>query len=564
MAVHTPLPSDEITTPVDLLPNDSAVGMGRRLLPNESWRNFAAGPAGRRDVVADRLGGLGHELAQIVRGDSDLAPAKGDKRFADPAWQTNPLFRRAMQTWLAADDTAHALLDDADLDWRDTERMRFVVDNVLEALSPSNMPLLSPPAWKALVDTAGLSAVRGVRNLIHDFSDAPRVPATIDPDSFTVGETLACTPGAVVARTEMFELIQYTPQTERVRAVPLLIVPPMINKFYILDIAPDRSMIEYLVRGGQQVFTISWRNPTAAQRDWGTDSYGQAIVEALDLITRISGSERAHVQASCSGGIVAAMTAAHLAAIDQADRLAGLTLLVTVLDQQRAGVACAMVDEQTAKLAIAKSQRQGYLDGRPLAEVFAFLRPTDLVWRYWINNYLQGRRPAPFDVLLWNADTTRMPAALHRDMLTIGMHNALATPGEASMLGTAVDLSKVPVDTYVVAGIADHISPWQACYRSARLLGSTDMRCVLSTSAHTAALVNPPGNPEASYRIGAPDAIDADDWARAHTPQPGSWWADYTAWLGERSGSEVAAPTALGGPGLPPLADAPGTYVLES
>ncbi|TQM25750.1 PHA/PHB synthase family protein [Nocardia bhagyanarayanae] len=559
---NSPL-SDEPTVPLDLLLTGSALGLGRRMLPNSSWSRLALDLAKRPGVVADKLGGLGDELAAIVRGDSNRAPAKADKRFADPAWQTNPLFRRAMQTWLAADDTAHALLAEAELDWRDAEWMRFVVDNILEALSPSNMPLFSPPAWKALVDTAGLSAVRGFRHFLDDISAAPRVPSMVDRDAFTVGENLALTPGSVVARTPLFELIQYTPQTDRVRTVPLLIVPPMINKFYILDISPGRSMIEYLVRNGQQVFTISWRNPTAAQRDWGFDAYGQAILDALDAVERITGSERTHVQASCSGGIIAAMTAAHLAANDQAERLAGLTLLVTVLDQHRAGLTAALLDEETAERAIAMSAQQGYLDGRSLAEVFAFLRPTDLVWRYWINNYLQGRRPEPFDVLFWNADTTRMPAALHRDFVLAGVHNTLAAPNQATMLGTRIDLSMLPVDAYVVAGIADHISPWQACYRSARLLGSKDLRFVLSTSGHIAALVNPPGNPRASYRIGPVDQIEPDGWAERHATQQGSWWPNYVEWLAVRSGPDMAAPTTLGSAELPPLAPAPGTYVLE-
>ncbi|MCP2279600.1 polyhydroxyalkanoate synthase [Nocardia amikacinitolerans] len=563
MVVDNSAFSDEHAVPLDLLLTGSALGMGRRMLPNSSWSRLALDLAKRPRFVVDKLGGLGDELAAIVRGASTRAPAKADKRFADPAWQTNPLFRRAMQTWLAADDTVHALLAEADLDWRDAEWMRFVVDNILEALAPSNNPLFSPPAWKALVDTGGLSAIRGFRHFLDDFSDAPRVPSTVAPDAFTVGETVALTPGSVVARTEMFELIQYAPQTDQVRAVPLLIVPPMINKFYILDISPDRSMIEYLVRGGQQVFTISWRNPTAQQRDWGLDNYGQAVLDALDAVERISGSDRAHVQASCSGGILAAMTAAHLAATDQVERLAGLTLLVTVLDQHRAGLAAAALDEDTANVAIAMSARQGYLDGRSLAEVFAFLRPTDLVWRYWINNYLQGRRPEPFDVLFWNADTTRMPAALHRDMVMMGVHNTLAAPNQATMLGTQVDLSMLPVDAYVVAGIADHISPWQACYRSARLLGSKDLRFVLSTSGHIAALVNPPGNPRASFRVGSTDRIEPGEWAEAHAPQQGSWWPNYAAWLAERSGPEVDAPSALGSAEFPPLVEAPGTYVLE-
>jgi polyhydroxyalkanoate synthase subunit PhaC len=301
---------------------------------------------------------------------------------------------RSMQTYLAAADLVDNLFADAKLHWRDAERIRFVLDVVMEGVAPSNNPLISPLGWKAIIDTGGLSVVRGVRRFLRDMAAPPRIPSMVEPDAFTVGEDLAVTPGAVVYRNEVFELIQYTPQTKKVWTVPVLMVPPVINKFYILDIAPGRSMVEYLLRQGHQVFAISWRNPTAAHRSRGCDTFGGAIIDALDAIRRVTGSESTHVQASCSGGILAAMTAAHLSAMGEAQRIASLTLMVTVLDQGRAGVAAA-VDETTAKLAIALSARKGYLDGRALAEVFGWLRPTDLVWRYWVNNYLQGRSPSP-------------------------------------------------------------------------------------------------------------------------------------------------------------------------
>ncbi|MRH92403.1 alpha/beta fold hydrolase [Nocardia sp. SYP-A9097] len=554
--------ADELAAPLDLLLTSSAIGIGRRMLPNTSWNRLAIELARRPGVLGAHASELGHELVDIVRGRSQRAPVKADKRFTDPAWQGNPLLKRSMQAYLAATDTAESLLSDAHLDWRDDQWMRFVIDNALEGLSPSNNPLLNPLGWKALIDTGGLSAVRGLRRFATDMAGAPRVPAMVESDAFTLGENVAVTPGAVVLRTEVFELIQYTPQTAQVRTIPLLMVPPVINKYYIMDIAPGRSMIEYFLSQGQQVFAISWRNPTAAQRDWDFDTYGQAIVDALDAVERITGSERTHLQASCSGGILAAMTAAHLTEIGQDDRLASLTLMVTVLDQARAGFAAAAIDEETAKMAIAVSARKGYLDGRALAEVFAWLRPTDLVWRYWVNNYLQGRAPAPFDVLFWNADTTRMTAALHRDMVMLGVHNSLTEPDAVRMLGTPVDLSRVTVDSYVVAGLADHISPWQACYRSARLLGSKDLRFVLSTSGHIAALVNPPGNPKAAYRIGPADQADPDAWVDSAAPQSGSWWPDFTAWLADRSGPDRDAPATLGSPELPPLDAAPGKYVL--
>ena len=552
----------EIATPHDLLLTGSAIGIASRMLPDTSWGRFGLNLARRPGVVAERVGSFGRELASIATGTCDRAPAKPDKRFSDPAWQTNPLTKRSMQAYLAAAEFVANLFADAELDWRDAERIRFVLDVVMEGLAPSNNPLISPLGWKAIIDTGGLNVVRGVRRFLSDMAVPPRIPSMVEPDAFTVGEDLAATPGEVVYRNEVFELIQYTPQTEKVWTVPLLMVPPVINKFYILDIASGRSMVEYLLRQGHQVFAISWRNPTAAQRSWGCDTYGGAIVDALDTIRSVTGSESAHVQASCSGGILAAMTAAHLSAMGEAQRIASLTLMVTVLDQERAGVAAA-VDETTAELAIAMSARKGYLDGRAMAEVFAWLRPTDLVWRYWVNNYLQGRSPAPFDVLFWNADTTRMPAALHREMLSMGLQNALVEPGGVRMLGTPVDLGTVTADTYVIAGVADHISPWQACYRSARMLGSKDLRFILSSSGHIAALVNPPGNPKASYRAGNVDERDPTRWAASAETHSDSWWPDFSAWLAQRGGEQKPAPTVLGGDGLAALGPAPGSYVHE-
>jgi polyhydroxyalkanoate synthase subunit PhaC len=554
---------DELAAPLDLLLISATRPFARRMMPNSTWARVSANLAKQPGAVAGRVGALTRELGSIAAGRSHRAPARADKRFADAAWQQNPLLHGLMQAYLAAAETAEGLLADAQLDWRDAEKMRFVVDNVVEGLAPTNNPLISPLGWKALIDTGGLSAVRGTRAFVRDMFSKPRVPAMVEPDAFAVGETVATTKGAVVLQTSAFELIQYAPQTPKVRTIPLLMVPPVINKFYIMDIAPGRSMIEYFVQQGQQVFVISWRNPQARHRDWGFDAYGAAIVEAMDAAQKITGADSAHLLATCSGGIIAAMTAAHLAEIGEGDRIAGLTLAVTVLDETRAGFAAAAMSDRAAQAAIRVSGRKGYLDGRDMAEMFAWLRPTDLVWRYWVNNYVQGRKPAPFDVLFWNADTTRMTAALHRDLVLMGLNNALVAPGGVSMLGSPVDLSQITADAYVVGGVADHICPWQATYRSARLLGSKDNRYVLSTSGHIAALVNPPGNPKASYRTGPVDAEDTQEWLDTAEKFSDSWWPDYVRWLAERSGPELDAPKTLGGEGLPPLGPAPGTYVME-
>jgi polyhydroxyalkanoate synthase len=577
--------ADAATAPLDLLLTDAATGMVRRVNPGGSGLRLAAALAGRPGLVAGRGRRLLGELGRITVGTSQVEPTRRDRRFADPGWAGNPLLRRAMQAYLAAAETAEGVVADSGLGAADAERVGFVLTNLIDALAPSNNPLLNPAALKAAVDTGGGSTVTGLRHFIRDMAVAPRVPSMVEPDAFEVGVDLAVTPGSVVLRTPVFELIQYRPATAAVRQVPLLIVPPTINKFYVLDLAPGRSLAEYLAATGLQVFMISWRNPDARHAAWDFSTYGQAVLDAMDAMTRITGSEQAALTGTCSGGVISAMVAAHLAHTGQQDRIAALTLLVTVLDQAQAGLASAAISERTARLAAAASRARGYLDGRSLAEVFAWLRPNDLIWNYWVNNYLLGREPPPFDILFWNADTTRMTVGLHRDFLQMGVTNALVRPGGATMLGSPVDLALIDRDTYMVAGITDHICPWQSCYRSAQLL-SGRTRFVLSTSGHIAAMVNPPGNEKASYQVaeaggsgqrglGSPQEdpcpprpaqespADPEQWLRRAETGRGSWWPDYAGWLAERCGEEKAAPSEPGGGGLVPLGDAPGTYVYD-
>jgi polyhydroxyalkanoate synthase subunit PhaC len=548
--------------PLDALLIDAALGPVRRFAPDGSTAKLAAGLARRPAATARRLRSLAAESGRIVFGTSTLAPSRRDRRFVDEAWTSNSVLRRLVQLYLAGGRTAEQLLGDAGLGWRDEQRMRFLSENLLEALAPSNIPLLNPASAKAAIDTAGQNLARGGVQLVRDLRSSPRIPEMVDRSAFEVGRNIAVTPGAVVLRTEVFELIQYTPQTDQVRDVPLLVVPPTINKYYALDLAADRSLIEFLVREGQQVFVMSWRNPDARHAAWNLDTYVQAILDALDAAERVSGTDRTMLAGICSGGILASTAAAYLAGTGRPDRLAALALAVTVIDTDRAGVAAALASRRMASAAKAVSRRRGYLDGRALAEVFAWLRPGDLVWNYWVNNYLLAKKPPAFDILFWNADTTRMPAGLHADFVDLAMDNQLATGGALTVLGVPIDLSRIDADTYIVAGIADHITPWQNCYRTTQLLGGTS-RFILSTSGHIAALVNPPGNPKASYQVNEAGPADPEEWLRSAETNSGTWWHDASAWLAERSGALRPAPEQLGGGGLRPIVEAPGTYVFD-
>jgi poly[(R)-3-hydroxyalkanoate] polymerase subunit PhaC len=505
------------------------------------------GLARRPRKVARRLGGLGAELARVALGSSQAAPGGRDRRFIDPAWKSSWLYRRILQTHLALGDAADGLIDDAQLDWRQERQARFAAGNLLDALAPSNFPLTNPTVVKAIVDEGGANLLRGARRFAGDF---PHLPSTVDTRPFTVGENLAITPGRVVARTEVFELLRYTPQTEQTYETPILFAPPTINKFYILDLAPGRSLIEYLVERGYQVFAISWRNPDAAQGHFDFDTYAGAILEARDMVAERTGSPAVHLNAACSGGILSAGLLGHLADTGRLGEIASLTLMVSALDNERAGTASAFASRELGAAAIAESARRGYVDGQALAGVFTWLRPNDLVWNYVVNSYLLGKEPPAFDVLYWNQDTVRLPAGLHRDFVRLALDNSLARAGGMTVLGSPVDLGRVTVDTYAVAGLTDHIIPWESAYRSTQLLGG-ESRFILSSSGHIQALVNPPSTQSrASFKVaegGAPET-----WAT----RPGSWWPDYDAWLTARSGAQVAAPK-IGRRG----AKAPGSYV---
>jgi len=559
----TPDEAAEAAAPLDVLLVEAALGPMRRFAPDGSAAKFTAGLARRPLTTARRIGSLGAEVGRIAVGASTRAPTKRDRRFADPAWAANPLLRRILQTYLAAAVTAEQLAGDARLDWRDDQRMRFLVDNLVEAMAPSNLPFVNPASAKSVIDTGGANLARGGTQFVRDMVSAPRIPEMVDRSEFTVGGNIATTPGAVVLRTEVFELIQYAPQTEQVREVPMLIVPPTINKYYALDLAKDRSLVEFLVQEGQQVFVLSWRNPDARHAAWNFDTYVQAILDALDAVERISGVDRTVLAGICSGGILAAMTAAYLSSTGQQDRLSGFGLAVTVIDSARAGTASALGGRRMAQAAKALSKRRGYLDGRALAEVFAWLRPGDLVWNYWVNNYLLGKKPPAFDILFWNSDTTRMTAGLHADFVDMALDNLLVQGGAITVLGVPIDLSSIQTDAYIVAGISDHITPWQNCYRTTQLLGGSS-RFVLSTSGHIAALVNPPGNPKASFQVNKDNPADPTEWLRTAETEQGTWWTDVSPWLAERCGVLKPAPQELGGGGLRPIVEAPGTYVFDS
>src|SRR5215471_772209 len=431
------------------------------------------------------------ELGRIVTGGSELAPDAKDKRFADPAWKESAAYRALAQGYLAWGNALYRFLDEAKLDKRDAERARFVVSLVVDALSPTNSLAGNPAALKKLVDTGGASLVHGLENFVGDLVHNGGLPAQVDTRTFAVGKNLATTPGAVVHRTPVMELIQYQPAGATVHQRPLLIEPPQINKFYVFDLAPEKTIILYCVEGNLQTFAISWKNPTADDRHFGIDTYVGALEEAVDAIRDITGSADVNIWGSCSGGITVSAFLAHLAARGET-KVHSATVAVCLLDMAatRSTTAGMFVMPESIVAAKSASQLSGVVEGQELARMFAWMRPNDLIWNYWVNNYLLGNSPPAFDILYWNNDTARLPAGLHGQLLDILTLNQLGTPGALRVLGQPIDLSAVSCDKYVVAGVTDHITPWKGVYRSVRAFGG-HTEFVLSSSGHVQSLVNP-------------------------------------------------------------------------
>ncbi|MCC8939049.1 alpha/beta fold hydrolase [Bradyrhizobium sp. Arg68] len=503
------------------------------------------------------------ELGSIVSGKSERAPKAGDKRFADPTWKESSLHSGLLKAYLAWGEAVNGLVDKTSLSDIDKQRAHLITEILIDAVAPTNTMLTNPAAVRKFIDTGGQSMWSGLKNYMDDLTRNRGMPSMVDMSAFKVGENLATTPGAVIFRNELLELIQYTPTTPTVRKRPLVITPPQINKYYALDLSPDKSMVRFLLESGIQVFAVSWRNPTAAHRDWGLDTYVAALDEAVDAAREISGSEDISMMGSCSGGITSTAYFATLGSAAE-QKIRNLVLAVCLLDPNSAdesAFGCLMTPE-TMRAAKASSQLRGIVDGHDLARMFAWMRPNDLIWNYWVNNYLLGNQPPAFDILYWNADTTRLPAALHGDYLDLYFTNPFVNAGKVTLNDKTIDMSKVKADSYVVAGVTDHITPWKGVYKTAQIMGE-GTTFVLSNSGHLQSLLNPPSNPKASFMIGPVGAGKPDAFLASAEKRKGSWWLDWRDWLQPRSGDEVAAPASLGSARYPVLGPAPGTYVFE-
>nr|WP_183081505.1 alpha/beta fold hydrolase [Paraburkholderia fungorum] len=533
--------------PCDILATAQQIGA-------QAWR--------QPGLVMEQEVAFARELLGLFSGSAEATPPKGDKRFADAAWQNNSLYRMTLQGYLAWRNALAGFVDRSALDPVNKERARFVMSLLTDAASPTNTLLGNPAALKKVIDTGGASLLDGCNNIVTDLLKNHGMPAQVNKTAFELGKNLGTSAGAVVFRNEVLELIQYAPTTQQVYSRPQLIVPPQINKFYIFDLSEGKSIVDYLVSNELQVFVVSWRNPTAAQSHWDLDTYVRALVEAIAAVREITGCDDVNLHGACSGAMTISALLGHLASRGDTT-VNATTLMVAVLDNITDSQLGLFATPEAIAAAKQHSISRGVLAGEEMGRVFAWMRPNDLVWNYWVNNYLLGNAPPAFDVLYWNNDTTRLPAKLHGQLLDIFTQNLFSKPGALTVLGTPIDLSQVKCDKYVVAGMTDHITPWKGVYNTATTFGGST-RFVLSSSGHIQSLINPPGNPKAKYYLNPELPTNADAWLAGAKAETDSWWGNWRDWLVARSGDKRAAPTALGSERHPVGAKAPGAYVSEA
>jgi polyhydroxyalkanoate synthase len=490
-------------------------------------------------------------------------PGKGDKRFRHEDWEQHVLFDFVKQAYLITARWMHGQVASVEgLDDKTRRKVDFYTRQYIDALAPSNFALTNPEVFRETIATGGQNLVRGLHNLLDDIERGNgklRISMT-DPKAFELGVNIATTPGKVVYRTPLMELIQYAPTTERVGKRPLLIIPPWINKFYILDLREKNSFIKWCVDQGMTTFVVSWVNPDAKLADVGFDHYlSEGTLAALDAIAQATGEKEVNAVGYCLGGTLLAATLGYMAAHDDR-RIASATFMTSLIDFRATGELEVFIDDAQVASLERKMEERGYLEGSEMANTFNMLRANDLIWSFVINNYLLGRDPFPFDLLHWNSDSTRMPASMHSYYLrNMYMRNALAKPNGIELLDTPIDLTKVTVPAYFVSAIEDHIAPWKATWYGPKAMAG-DARFVLSGSGHIAGMVNPPAANKYGYWTNDAQAETPDAWLAAARQHEGSWWTDWRDWIGRYRGKDV--PARVPGKGkLKALANAPGTYV---
>lgn len=507
--------------------------------------------------LQDALQALAATLeAQADRPRSEALAA--DARFHDPAWHSHAGYRTLGESYLAWRQQVHAAIDAMKLPDRQPEQWHAAAGLLVDALAPTNVLWGNPAALRRAFDTGGASLAAGAMHFLQDLAVNQGMPSTVDASGFEVGRNLAATPGRVIHRHEMFELIRYDTGADTVHERPLLYVPPQINRYYMIDLAPGRSFIEYTVREGFQPFVMSWRNPRPEHRDWGLDAYIGAVHKAIERVCEELGADSLNLAGSCTGGITATCAAALLAARGS-KRVHSLTTMVTMIDTSAPTPFNLHASADAVALTKQLVAARGFVDGREMAGVFAWMRPNEMVWSQYVRNVLMGEKPPAFDMLAWNRDTTRLPARMHADLLDLGTQNFLMKPGRRVVDGVGIDLGAIDVPSYVIGGLTDHIAPWQTCWAAQRAFGG-DVTFVLGNGGHIQSIIAPPGTRKAGYYLNPAKAGDPQRWLEGATLHEGSWWPHWRDWLAARSGERRRPRRKAASAGLAP---APGDYVFE-
>ena len=514
-------------------------------------------------LFTKHLTSMGSKLVSALAGGDKYVPGKYDRRFVDVAWKESLVYSRLLQTYFAFVETLTEYAEDLEFDEQDQLRARFLIQLIEDSIAPTNTLLGNPQALRKAWQTKGVSLQKGCINFLTDVRNNHGIPAQVKGDTFIVGGNLATTPGCVVFQNELMELIQYTPNTCQVYARPLLIVGAMINKFYALDLTPERSMIKYCTDNHLQSFVVSWANPQAEQSDWGVEKYAFALIEAINAIKSITDSEDVNVYALCSGAMTTSALTAYLYARGDTS-IFSLTIAVCMLDMKSNDMeASAFLSDDLREKSIKRVQQDGILPGYKLARSMLLLRPKDLIWNNVVNNYLLGEDPPEFDLLYWNNDWTNLPAQLHTDFVNMYATSHLLQADKMELNGTKLNIGKIQCDTFFVGGTSDHITPWQACYRAACAFGG-NKEFVLSNSGHIQTLINSPHKKRTSFYRNSRWSESASQWRETAQLQDGSWWAYWLPWVQSRSAEKKVAPETPGNASYPGGVAAPGEYVFQS
>ena len=514
---------------------------------------------------AERHAQLWSSMLQRKPGESGepvAAPEPGDRRFNAPEWSESPMYDYVRQAYLLNADFLNRVSESIPLsDGRAKARIRFLTRQYVDALAPSNFAATNPEFIRKAVESRGESITQGIQNLLADLEKG-RISMT-DDSAFEVGRNLAITPGSVIFENDLMQLIQYAPLTDKVAQAPLLIVPPCINKFYIMDLQPENSLVRFIVEQGFTVFLVSWKNPGAAESQCTWDDYlERGPLAALDVVRAVTRVAKPNVLGFCVGGTILASALA-VARGRGEDPVASMTLMTTLLDFAEAGELGCLVDETSVAAREAAIGKGGLLKGQELANVFSALRSNDLIWQYVVGNYLKGGKPQAFDLLFWNSDPTNLPGPfLTWYLRNMYLENNLRVPGRLKMLGVKVDLRKIAVPTYMMAAREDHIVPWQSAYHARPLVGG-DTTFVLGASGHIAGAINPASKNRRSYWTSASTVADPDDWLESAEEHKGSWWLHWIEWLRQHAGKQVRARARAGNARYKPIEPAPGRYVKE-